>query len=198
VEVTSPSAPDKQDFHDGLWAGRVEAATIAGGVAYYLSTKANGDEEDEEDDDFEDDEAMYSGELSSTRTLMRELETEFEGLDPLVARIQAPASGRYKGASAEDDDGDQDVVTDLTFLKDGRVRGWGRDGVDGYYEINDGRWSCDADTTGGARVAWIEEYEDGFEVALRGQVRKADGAILGMWASSRGVSGSVEAALNEQ
>ena len=53
------------------------------------------------------------------------------------------------------------------------------------------------------RVAWVECYQNPpqafcrefegapFEVALRGQVR-ADGTILGLWASSRGISGSVE------
>ena len=53
------------------------------------------------------------------------------------------------------------------------------------------------------RVAWVECYQNPprcfcrefegapFEVALRGQVR-ADGTILGLWASSRGMGGSVE------
>lgn len=43
----------------------------------------------------------------------------------------------------------------------------------------------------GGRVAWIEEYDKGFEVALRGQIR-ADGTIRAMWASTVGVSGTVD------
>ena len=53
----------------------------------------------------------------------------------------------------------------------------------------------------GARVAWIESYQNPpfcrefegapFEVALRGQVRP-DGTILAIWASSRGIGGTVE------
>ena len=53
----------------------------------------------------------------------------------------------------------------------------------------------------GVRVAWIESYQNPpfcrefegapFEVALRGQVRP-DGIILAIWASSRGIGGTVE------
>jgi len=186
VVVTPPSATEKA-FRSGLWAGRAEAVVVAGGAvaAYDAISKYLSDEDDD------DDEAVYKEENSATRALMRELVAEFDATDPLVGAIQVPASGRYAGDSAEDDDGDQHVVTTLSFGKDGSVRGWGEDGVDGKYTV-DGRWSSGADTTGGSRVAWIETYDDGFEVALRGQVRKSDGAILGMWASSRGVSGSVK------
>lgn len=68
--------------------------------------------------------------------------------------------------------------------------------MDGPYTIEDGVWSTTAGDEGvqpGARVAWVEKYDLGFEVALRGQVR-ADGTIRAMWASSVGVSGSVELA----
>lgn len=78
------------------------------------------------------------------------------------------------------------------------ILGSGYDEVDGAYEINEGRWSA---RSSGARVAWIESYQippfcrefkgAPFEVALRGQVRP-DGTILAIWASSRGIGGTVE------
>lgn len=43
------------------------------------------------------------------------------------------------GESAEDDDADQAVATSLTFLRDGEILGTGYDGIDGAYEINEGR-----------------------------------------------------------
>jgi len=192
VEVFPPSATDVA-FHDGLWAGRVESAVIAGG-AYYLYQSATNPTLDDDDDD-EDGGEVFGRELAETRALMTELKAEFKQTDPLVAAIQRPADGRYEGRSAEDDDGDQPVVTELTFLKDGTVQGWGADGVDGGYVVKDGVWSTASGEGGavGARVAWIEAYDEGFEVALRGQVR-ADGTIRAMWASSVGVSGSVELA----
>ena len=90
------------------------------------------------------------------------------------------------------------VKTSLTFSRDGEVLSSGHDEVDGAYEINEGRWSA---RSPGARVAWIESYQNPpfcrefegapFEVALRGQVRP-DGTILAIWASSRGIGGTVE------
>jgi len=188
VVVTTPNSPLATDaaFHDGLWAGRLEAVFLVGGAAYLADSIREEERLEEEDED------VYTEELAWTRALMRELQAQFQATDPLAARISAPFSGRYTGDSAEDDDGDQEVVTHLVFEDDGTVRGWGEDGVDGTYNITDGRWSPSPDQTGGARVAWIETYDDGFEVALRGQVRKSDGALLGMWASSRGISGSVK------
>jgi len=169
---------------------------VAGG-AFYLHHKLSGTDEDGSDEGSFGSTSYrwitsYERDLKDTRALMRSLQEEFEQTDPLVSAIQIPASGRYVGDSAEDNDGDQAVMTSLTFSKDGRILGWGEDGADGRYWIKEGRWSSTADGTGGARVAWIESYDDGFEVALRGQVRKSDGAILGMWASTRGVSGSVK------
>merc|ERR1719152_866446 len=165
VIITSPA---DTAFHNGLWLGRLESATLLGG-AYYLYNSWKGEDEwDEVDDDV----IWYAAEEAETRGLMKELVAEFDQIDPLVAAIRTPTSTRYVGRSAEDDDGDQDIVTELTFNKDGR-------------------WSSTGDELGGARVAWIEEYAEGFEVALRGQIR-ADGTIMGMWASDRGVSGSVE------
>ena len=90
------------------------------------------------------------------------------------------------------------VKTSLTFSRDGEILGSGYDEVDGAYQINEGRWSAHSP---GARVAWIESYQNPpfcrefegapFEVALRGQVRP-DGTILAIWASSRGIGGTVE------
>lgn len=181
VVVTPQSATDEA-FRNGLWSGRVEAATIIGGAYYMYQQREEIDERD-----------SYERELADTRNLLIELQQEHEGTDPLVAAIQTPLSGSYVGTSAEDDDGDQSVATHLTFGKDGRVSGWGIDGVDGAYVIEEGRWATRAAKLGGGRVAWIEKYDDGFEVALRGQIRD-DGVIRALWASDRGVAGSVELA----
>jgi len=180
--VVLPSATDEA-FHNGLWAARLEAATIVGGVTYLAQNGGATDDEEEARD--------YGRELRETRELLSELKAEHDANDPLAVAIQTPLSGEYVGASAEDDDGDQDVATHLTFHKDGTVSGWGHDGVDGPYTLVGGRWSTNAERLGGGRVAWIEKYDDGFEVALRGQIRD-DGVIRALWASDRGVSGSVE------
>ena len=63
------------------------------------------------------------------------------------------------------------------------VTGSGQDEVDGRYSLS-GRWA-------GARCAWIEKYDDGFEVAVTGTVQK-DGEIFLLFRSSRGVSGNVD------
>lgn len=186
--VTTQSTTDNA-FHNGLWSGRLEALALAGIYQAYVKPSLFG----EEDEDVED---MYGAELEETRSLMRELKAEYDATDTLITAIQAPTSGVYKGRSAEDDDGDQDVTTELTFHKDGRITGWGVDAVDGRYSIKEGRWSTSG-TSGGARVAWIESYggfggSHSFEVALRGTIRESDCVLLGMWASSLGVSGSVE------
>merc|ERR1719274_381164 len=171
VEVFPQSATDKA-FHDGLWAARLEAVVIAGGLySLYDTVKPGFDGEDEG----EDDGIVFKEEHRTT--------------DPLVAAIARPSDGRYEGRSAEDDDGDQSVVTHLTFLPNGTVKGWGEDGVDGRYVIKDGVWSTGGEGIAGGCVAWIEKYDEGFEVALRGQIR-ADGAIRALWASSVGVGGS--------
>ena len=92
----------------------------------------------------------------------------------------------------------QDEPHLLTRRRDSRLGLRAYDEVDGAYEINEGRWSAHSP---GARVAWIESYQNPpfcrefegapFEVALRGQVRP-DGIILAIWASSRGIGGTVE------
>merc|ERR1719377_485585 len=127
----------------------------------------------------------YDAELRETRALMRTLKSEIaESLqsDPLVAKIERPKDGTYTGETAEDDGEDQSASTTLRFDEHGDVKGKGFDGVDGAYRV-DGRWS-------GRRVAWIETYDDGFTVALRGQVLP-NGSIRALWASSRGIGGAV-------
>lgn len=171
----------KVSYWNGVWTGRAEAITIAG-VAAYLHQNSGND----------DDEAAsgagggvsYQQELKETRALMRELEEEYAASDRLAAAIERPVDGKYEGESAEDDGGDQGVATSLTFHRDGTLSGAGDDAVDGKYSIGEGRWSAQ-------RVAWIEKYDEGFEVALRGQ-RRPDGSIRALWASSVGVAGSVE------
>lgn len=190
------SATDRA-YQNGLWTGRVEAVTVAGLAAYaYHSwdSRVEGEEgedgwreegEDGEDGWREEGRVDYGRELFETRELMSELKAQLARVDdPLVAAIERPPSGAYVGESAEDDDGDQAVSTKLTFGLDGSIVGEGHDGVDGDYAIREGRWAA-------KRVAWIETYDEGFSVALRGQVRP-DGSILALWASSRGVGGSVE------
>lgn len=188
VEVFPQSATDRA-FHDGLWAGRIEAATIVGGAALLYNQDHVDDELLDEDED--EDGIRYEDELADTRALMAELKADFAATDRVVSAIQQPASGRYVGETAEDDGGDQGVVTHLTFGADGVVSGWGDDTEDGKYRITAGRWHSDPENPGSTRVAWIEKYEEGFEVALRGQIRN-DGVIMSMWASSVGVAGSAE------
>lgn len=188
IEVFPQSATDRA-FHDGLWSGRLESATIVGGLAYLYHQNELDEDEGEEGIEYDD-------ELADTRALMEELKKDFAATDRVISAIQQPASGRYVGQSAEDDGGDQSVVTQLTFGADGVVRGWGDDAEDGKYRIASGRWHSDPENPGSTRVAWIEKYEEGFEVALRGQIRN-DGVIMGMWASSVGVAGSVELAKDD-
>lgn len=192
--VFPPPSVTETAFHNGLWAGRVESVAIAGGAYYLYENHVKSALEDEGAEDAEDADKVYEAELADTRALMQDLRAEHAKTDPLVSAIQRPRTGRYEGRSAEDDDGDQGVVTHLNFCDDGTIDGWGEDGTDGRYIIKDGVWSTtggDETMQPGGRVAWIEKYDVGFEVALRGQIR-ADGTILAMWASTVGVSGSVE------
>lgn len=138
-------------------------------------------------DEVDDDAIDYEAELRDTRALMVELEAE-AAADPLVAAIERPPDGEYLGETAEDDAGDQTASATLRFGMDGALEGEGADGVDGAYTVR-GRWA-------GQRVAWLETYQprfdeaEGFTVALRGQILP-DGSIRALWASSRGVGGSV-------
>lgn len=206
------SATDEA-YWNGVWTARAEAVAVAVAAAVITTKDGEDDtswgaEEDEEGaaDAFSSS-IDYVRELEETHALMEELEEELRrNEDPLVVSIERPVDGTYLGESAEDDAGDQDVKTRLTFGVDGTIIGTGYDGVDGAYTIREGRWSTSAlaadDESGArpyvegfraapARVAWIEEYDEGFTVALRGQVRP-DGSILAMWASSRGVGGTAE------
>jgi len=176
--------PTDAAFWNGVWTARVEAAVIAASAAYAYNAYTEFMEYDEESDGGLDADTIdFERELKDTRALVRELEAEFIATDSLVRAIDKPVDGRYSGETAEDDGGDQSVHTTLTFGRDGRVSGEGYDGVDGAYVIREGRWSQ-------KRVAWVEEYDEGFSVALRGQVRP-DGTIVALWASSVGVGGSV-------
>lgn len=124
--------------------------------------------------------ALYAQELADVKSLMRTLEKDF---DASKAAVQRPVSGQYCGDSAEDDQGDQAVVSNLKFGADGSITGDGIDGVDGAYTLS-GRWAGD-------RCAWIERYRDGFEVAVTGTVERS-GDIFILFCSSRGISGSAD------
>ena len=124
--------------------------------------------------------ALYAQELADVKSLMRTLEKDF---DPIKAPVQRPVSGQYCGDSAEVDEGDQAVVSNLSFGVDGSVTGDGVDGVDGAYTLA-GRWAGD-------RCAWVERYRDGFEVAVTGTVERS-GDIFILFCSSRGISGSAD------
>ena len=182
--VSAESSYYWNGYWDGVWSARLEALTV-GAVAFVGYARGKTRTDDEDGEEYAEGAVDYERELGETRALMRELAAELAGApDPLLATIERPADGDYVGESAEDDDGDQAVRTTLTFGRDGIVSGSGFDGVDGAYVVSYGRWA-------GKRVAWIETYDEGFTVVLRGQVRP-DGGILALWASSRGVGGSVE------
>lgn len=193
VEYRTPAvvyrSPTEAAYWNGVWTGRLEGVAVAAVAAgAYLKAREmieGGDEwfENGGGGGEEDERIVFERELAETRTLMRELDREAKATDPLALAIDKPKDGEYTGESAEDDEGDQAVQTTLTFGRDGRITGEGYDGVDGAYTIREGRWSA-------KRVAWIEEYHEGFTVALRGQVRP-DGTIVALWASSVGVGGSV-------
>lgn len=101
----------------------------------------------------------------------------------------APLSGVYWGSSEESDEGDQAVRTTLTFGSDGTIEGRGRDGVDGNYRISRGRWGVlDGDSE--PTVAWIEKYDEGFEVMVQGKCDARSGKIEARFTSSRGVRGA--------
>lgn len=190
---TSVTVTDRA-FGNGLWAGRLEAVTIAAGAAYLWDYMGNDEEMgvEEEEEELEREEAMggprvdYLREIRETRDLIGELRAELAEMDELAREIERPLDGEYVGETAEDDDGDQSASTTLTFETDGTVTGVGFDEVDGAYTL-EGRWSANK---GVGRVAWVETYDEGFEVALRGQIMP-DGAIRALWASDRGVGGSV-------
>jgi len=105
----------------------------------------------------------------------------------------APPSGEWWGSSEESDEGDQAARSTLKFHPDGTVTGRGEDGVDGAYQLSRGRWGVlDGDTR--PTVAWIEKYDEGFQVAVKGRYNPRNGKIQARFASSRGVSGAFELA----
>ena len=107
------------------------------------------------------------------------------------ARPTPPPSGEYWGSSEESDEGDQAVRSTLRFGAGGKVTGRGTDGVDGAYRITQGAWGGRAaGAASGVELGWIEEYDEGFRVAVRGRYDAADGTIKARFTSSRGVSGT--------
>ena len=84
--------------------------------------------------------ALYAQELADVKSLMRTLEKDF---DASRAPVQRPVSGQYTGRFAEDDKGDQAVVSNLKFGADGSITGDGIDGIDGAYTLS-GRWAATA------------------------------------------------------
>ena len=68
-----------------------------------------------------------------------------------MAAIRAPLSARSVGRSAEDDDGAQDVLTAITFNKDGASSGWRDDTEDGTYGSRAGGRPSTVGPLGGAR-----------------------------------------------
>jgi len=117
--------------------------------------------------------------------LLRELE--------LASTDEPPSSGEYWGSSEESDEGHQAVRATINFRSDGPVTGRGKDGVDGAYRITRGRWGA-LDGSTKPTVACIEEYDEGFRVAVEGRYDVRAGKIKARFVSSRGVSGSFELA----
>lgn len=107
---------------------------------------------------------------------------------------QAPLSGEYWGASEESDAGDQAVRTTLRFRRDGVIEGHGVDGVDGAYRVKKGVWGARDGKDDDVTLGWIEEYDAGFRVVVKGRYDRRDGQIKASFTSSRGVSGWVDLA----
>lgn len=109
--------------------------------------------------------------------------------DPATADVMAALSGEYWGGSeGESDGGDQSVRVTLTFKRDGRIQGRGRDGEDGSYTVPRGRWVREDD--GRLWVAWEEKYDEGFRVVCIGHIDAATGKVEANFASSRRVTGA--------
>jgi len=100
-------------------------------------------------------------------------------------------TGVYWGASDESDDGDQSIRCTLTFDQSGELSGHGKDGVDGAYKIKGGRWGAlpgDSALT----LAWVEVYDEGFEVVVKGTYDFEEGKVKASFSSDRGVDGKFE------
>ena len=91
-----------------------------------------------------------------------------------------PKSGRFVGETMESDGSIQIVRANLQFANKGKISGSGADSVDGSYRVQ-GAWK-------GSRVRWVESYNEGFSVTVRGDV-KEDGTIDCRFRSSRGIQG---------
>lgn len=105
----------------------------------------------------------------------------------------APPSGEYWGKSEERDEGDQAVRSTINFLPNGIIEGRGKDGVDGAYRITRGRWGIRGDHEP-TEIAWIEVYDEGFSVVVKGKYDARSGTIKAHFASSRSVRGKFELA----
>jgi len=134
-----------------------------------------------------------SGSSGTFDTWTEAMERHEELADELGNRPRPtpPPSGEYWGSSEESDEGDQAVRTTLRFGAGGVVKGRGTDGVDGAYRITKGVWGARDDAgAAGVELGWIEEYDEGFRVAVRGRYDARDGKITARFTSSRGVSGT--------
>lgn len=100
----------------------------------------------------------------------------------------AELGGDYWGGSEESDDGDQAIRVTFRFEADGRLRGHGRDGVDGTYKITGGQWILLPN--GSVELAWKEVYDEGFTAICMGSLDGRSGRIDAQFTSSRDVSGS--------
>lgn len=129
-----------------------------------------------------------------------EFDREFSAIE--VGGNDPPRSGIYLGVAREvtiQDEGktittkslnkvgvkkeiEQDSRADLTFSKDGTVRGKGYDYMDGPFTIRGGKWR-------GSKVRWREDYEDGFSTTVRGTIK--NGKIKARYVSDRFVRGEV-------
>lgn len=94
-----------------------------------------------------------------------------------------PTSGSYTGFTKESDSSSQAVNVQLHFDEEtGEVQGSGYDSMDGKYTL-DGEWA-------GNKVKWIESYNEGFTVAVRGKVWNGGTKMDCSFVSSRGIRGS--------
>lgn len=152
-------------------------------------------------------EAMLDGDGDGSRWESAQEEHE-KLLEELAGDGEAPPSGDYWGSSDESDEGDQAVRTTIKFKPDGTVTGRGSDGVDGAYRITRGRWGVAPGARwvgergekslrgdeGKVTLAWIEKYDEGFSVAVKGTYDAKSGKIKGRFTSDRGITGAFELA----
>jgi len=168
-----------------LWLTAVESIVYGGLV---LASNFESERRDVWEDDREEYYTLYE-ELATTSNVLEEDARR----SPESRQIQAPISGEYWGASDESDEGDQSVRTHLKFNADGTISGHGKDGVDGAYRITSGRWGVNLSKKK-PTVAWIEVYDQGFEVVVSGRYDPRTGKIEASFTSSRRVRGEFELA----